>query len=107
MTWNNAPMGRFGLIVTFMARPETQDELGVALLEIDALLKASDGCLFHEVSREVSDPRRYWVTEAFTDRDAHASAVADPRVQGVAARMRDLLGEPPVRLELEPLTVPG
>jgi len=99
-------LGRFGLIVTFVARPETQVQLGAVLLEIDALLKASEGCLFHEVAREVSDPCRYWVTEAFTEREAHAAAVADSRVQEAAARMRELLADPPVRRELEPLTAP-
>ena len=93
-------MGSFALVVRFRARPGDEAALERVLGEVDARLRASDGCELHLVMR--ARPGELWVTEVFRDRAAHAAALAQPDLQALADELRALLAEPPLRVEAEP-----
>jgi quinol monooxygenase YgiN len=85
----------------FTARPGQGDALAAILLEAADALRANDACLLYVVSREDADT--IWVTEAWTDRDAHAASLDDPAAKDQIARAMPLIAGIDDRAEFEPL----
>jgi quinol monooxygenase YgiN len=85
----------------FKAQPGKGDELAAILLEAADALRANDACLLYVVSREGADT--IWVTEAWTDREAHDASLDDPAAKDQIARAMPLIAGIENRAELTPL----
>jgi quinol monooxygenase YgiN len=85
-----------------VAQPGRGDELAAILLEAAAGLEANPDCLLYVVSRSVDDPDSIWVTEAWTDRAAHAASLEDEGARALIARARPIIASFADRAELRP-----
>jgi quinol monooxygenase YgiN len=93
----------FGMQVRFTARPGEGDALAALLLEAAAGLDALDACLVYLVSRDGEAPDDVWVTEAWSDAEAHTASLEDPAARELIERALPLLASPPEALHLLPL----
>jgi len=91
----------FGMHGALKAQPGKGEELAGILLE------AADGlgerCLLYVVSRDLDQPDMIWVTEAWTDREAHDASLRAPGVPEMIARARPLIAGTERRAEFAPL----
>lgn len=78
----------YGLIGKMMAAPGRREELSAILLEG---LGALPGNLSYVVAREPSSPDALWITEVWTDAEAHAGSLKLPAVQEAIRKARPLL----------------
>jgi quinol monooxygenase YgiN len=86
----------------FKARPGQGDALAAILLEAADALRADDSCLLYVVSRG-EDADTIWVSEAWTDREAHDASLRAPGVPETIARARPLIAGMDGRAEFTPL----
>jgi quinol monooxygenase YgiN len=91
----------FGMHGCFKAQPGRGDELAAILLEAAESMRANDACLLYVVGRE--DPDTIWVTEAWTDREAHDASLDAPGAKDQIARAMPLIAGIDGRAEYEPL----
>jgi quinol monooxygenase YgiN len=91
----------FGMHGCFKAQPGKGAALAGILLEAAASMRENDACLLYVVSRE--DPDTLWVTEAWTDREAHAASLDVPGAKEQIARAMPLIAGIDNRVEFEPL----
>jgi quinol monooxygenase YgiN len=91
----------FGMHGAFKAQPGKGEELAGILLEAAEGLGADASCLLYVVSREGDD--LVWVTEVWTDREAHDASLRAPGVPEMIARARPLIAGVEGRAEFEPL----
>jgi quinol monooxygenase YgiN len=94
-----APFGMHGRIV---AEPGQGDQLAEMLLEAAKGLEPNPDCLLYVVSRALDDPDSIWVTEAWTDRTAHAASLADPAAKALIERARPIIAEFADRADFRP-----
>jgi quinol monooxygenase YgiN len=87
----------------FKARPGKGEELAAVLLDAAAGLRSDERCLLYVVSRDLDQPDMVWVTEAWTDREAHDASLRAPGVPEMIARARPLIAGMEGRAEFEPL----
>jgi quinol monooxygenase YgiN len=73
----------------FKAQPGKGGELAEILLAAAEGLRADESCLLYVVSRE--EPDSIWVTEVWTDREAHDASLRAPGVPETIARARPLI----------------
>jgi quinol monooxygenase YgiN len=85
----------------FRAQPGRGEALTAILLEAAESMRANDACLLYVVSREDADS--IWVTEAWTDREAHAASLDVPGAREQIARAMPLIAAIEQRVEFEPL----
>jgi quinol monooxygenase YgiN len=85
----------------FKAQPGQGDALAAILLEAAEALRGNDACVLYVVSREDADT--VWVTEAWTDREAHAASLDAPEAKDQIARAMPLIAGIENRVEFEPL----
>jgi quinol monooxygenase YgiN len=85
----------------FKAQPGQGEALSAILLEAAESMRANDACLLYVVSREDADT--LWVTEAWTDRAAHAASLDLPGAREQIARAMPLIAGIENRVEFEPL----
>jgi quinol monooxygenase YgiN len=93
--------GVYGMHGRFQARPGQGEALTAILLEAAESMRANDACLLYVVSREDADA--IWVTEAWTDREAHAASLDVPGAKEQIARAMPLIAGIDQRVEFEPL----
>jgi quinol monooxygenase YgiN len=93
----------FGMHGCFKAQPGQGDALSRILLEAAESLGANEACLLYVVSRELDDPDTIWVTEAWTDREAHDASLDVPGAKEQIARAMPLIAGIEGRAEFEPL----
>jgi quinol monooxygenase YgiN len=91
----------FGMHGCFKAQPGQGDALAAILLEAADALGSNDACLLYVVSREDADT--IWVTEAWTDREAHDASLHAPEAKEQIARAMPLIAGIDRRAEFEPL----
>jgi quinol monooxygenase YgiN len=91
----------FGVHGCFKAQPGEGDALAAILLEAAESMRANDACLLYVVSREDADT--IWVTEAWTDREAHGASLDVPGAKEQIARAMPLIAGIDNRVEFEPL----
>jgi quinol monooxygenase YgiN len=91
----------FGMHGCFKAQPGKGGELAAILLEAADSLRGNEACLLYVVSREDADT--IWVTEAWTDRDAHDASLDVPGAKDQIARAMPLIAGMEGRAEFEPL----
>jgi quinol monooxygenase YgiN len=92
----------YGMHGRIVAQAGHGDELAAILLEAAAGLEANPGCLLYVVSRSAEDPDSIWVTEAWTDRAAHAASLEDDGARELIARARPIIASFQDRAELRP-----
>jgi quinol monooxygenase YgiN len=92
----------FGMHGYFKAQPGKGQELAAILLEAAESLRANDACLLYVVSRG-DDADTIWVSEAWTDREAHDASLDDPAARDQIARARPLIAGMDGRAEFTPL----
>ena len=85
----------------FKAQPGQGEALTEILLEAAESMRANDECLLYVVSREDADA--IWVTEAWTDREAHAASLDVPGAREQIGRAMPLIAGIDNRVEFEPL----
>jgi quinol monooxygenase YgiN len=93
----------FGMQVRFTAQPGKGDELAALLVEAATGLERLDECLLYLISRDGEEPDQIWVTEAWSDQDAHTASLQDPAAQALIERALPLLAAPPEALHLQPI----
>jgi quinol monooxygenase YgiN len=86
----------------FKAQPGQGEALAAILLEAADALRADDSCLLYVVSRG-EDADTIWVSEAWTDREAHDASLRAPGVPEMIARARPLIAGMDGRAEFTPL----
>jgi len=77
-----------------------------AALLLEAADVLSDGfpeCRLYLISRSASDSDSIWVTERWTDREAHDASLRDERVRAVIARARPIITAMADSTELRPI----
>lgn len=92
----------YGTHRRIVARPGHGDELAAILREAAAGLEANPGCLLYVVSRAADDADSVWVTEAWTDRAAHAASLEDPAARELIARARPIIASFADRAQFRP-----
>jgi quinol monooxygenase YgiN len=92
----------YGMHTRIVAQPGHGDELAAILLEAASGLDANPDCLLYVVSRAADDPESIWVTEAWTDRAAHAASLDDPAARALIAQARPIIASFADRAELRP-----
>src|SRR4029078_13682315 len=84
------------------AQPGQGEALEAILLEAADALRADDSCLLYVVSRG-DDADTIWVSEAWTDREAHDASLRAPGVPETIARARPLIAGMDGRADVTPL----
>jgi quinol monooxygenase YgiN len=85
-----------------VAQPGRGDDLAAILREAAAALESNPDCRLYVVSRALDDPDSVWVTEAWTDRAAHATSLQDERALALIGRGRPIIAEFADRAEFRP-----
>ena len=94
----------FGLIGSMDATPGNRDRLVEILLEGTLEMP---GCLSYVVALDPEVAERVWITEVWTDREAHAASLQLPAVQAAIGKARPMLGGFGERRETVPVAVHG
>ena len=89
----------FGLIGKFTAHAGQRDVLVRVLLEAAVLLQRNPDCLHYVVSTS-DEPDAVWVSEVWTDREAHAASLAPEDVRSLIEEARPLIAGISDRTEL-------
>ena len=91
----------FGLHGKITATQGNGDALAALLLEAAAGLEAFRTAS-SVVSRDPAEPEAIWVTEVWTDREAHAASLQLDAVREQIARAMPMIAKPPGGTELRP-----
>ncbi len=92
----------FGLHGKITATKGNGDALVELLLAAAAGLESFPDCLLYLVSRDPSEPEAVWVTEVWTDREAHAASLQLEAVREQITRAMPMIAKPPEGTELRP-----
>jgi quinol monooxygenase YgiN len=93
----------FGMHGCISAHPGQGEALAAILLEAAEAARDDDSCLLYFVSRAPEDDDAIWVTEAWTDREAHGAALQDAATKAMIARARPLIAGFSGRSEFRPV----
>jgi quinol monooxygenase YgiN len=97
-----APM--YGLIGQMLAASGKRDDLLAILGE-----GAGDmpGCLSYVIAKDPANADALWITEVWTDKEAHAASLKLPAVQAAIAKARPIIAGFPQHFETIPVTGHG
>ncbi len=90
----------YGLIGKFHTVPGERDALAAILIDG---VGGMPGCLSYVVAHDPDDADALWVTEVWTDADAHRASLELPSVQSAIARGRPLIAGFGERFETRPV----
>ena len=90
----------YGLIGQMLAAPGKRDELLAILREGTAEMP---GCLSYVLATDPANPDAIWITEVWTDQQAHAASLKLPTVQAAIAKARPIIAGFPQRFETSPV----
>jgi len=90
----------FGLIGKILAVSSARDELAAILIDGVA---GMPGCLSYVVALDPTDPDALWVTEVWTDEDAHRASLSLSSVRHAIERGRTLIAGFGERFETRPV----
>jgi quinol monooxygenase YgiN len=93
----------YGLHGKLNAVDGARDALAAILLEAAESLRRNPGCLLYVIHVAEDDPNGIWVTEAWTDQQAHDDSLKPDEVRAVIARARPLIAGFGERQELHTL----
>lgn len=90
----------YGLIGQMLASSGKRSEL-IAILSggVDAM----PGCLSYVIAEDPFNADAIWITEVWTDKDAHAASLKLPSVQAAIARARPIIAGFPQHFETKPV----
>lgn len=83
-----AASSRYGLIGKMTAKPGKRTELARILLDG---VSGMPGCLSYIVAEDPADADTLWITEAWTDKEAHAASLSLPSVRAAIGKGRPLI----------------
>lgn len=89
----------YGLIGQMLAAPGKRDELLAILGEST---DGMPGCLSYVIAKDPTNADALWITEVWTDRDAHAASLKLPGVRAAIAKARPIIAGFPQHFETEP-----
>jgi quinol monooxygenase YgiN len=90
----------YGLIGQMLAAPGKRDELLAILGEGT---NDMPGCLSYVIAKDPTNVDALWITEVWTDKDAHAASLKLPSVQAAIAKGRPIIAGFPQRFETTPV----
>ena len=90
----------YGLIGQMKAAPGRRDDLVAILSEGTG---GMPGCLSYIVARDATDADALWITEVWTDKEAHAASLKLPSVQAAIAKARPIIAGFGHRFETVPV----
>jgi len=93
----------YGLHGKFNAVDGARDELAAILLEAATALQKNPDCLLYVIHVAADDPTGIWVTEAWTNQQAHADSLKPDDVRAMIARARPLIAGFGERAEFQTL----
>lgn len=94
----------FGLISKIRSAPGQREALISILTESSA---GMPGCLSYLLAKDAGDADALWVTEVWTDRDAHRASLSMPSVQDAIRKGRPLIAGFDSRVETVPVIGQG
>jgi quinol monooxygenase YgiN len=94
----------YGLIGQMLAAPGKRDELLAILGESTA---GMPGCLSYVIAKDPANADALWITEVWTDKEAHAASLKLPAVQAAIAKARPIIAGFPQHFETEPVAGQG
>lgn len=80
----------YGLFGKFSAQPGKRDDLVGYLLRAAELLERNPGCIHYVVSTS-DEPDAVWVSEVWTDQDAHDASLEPEDVRALIQEARPLI----------------
>lgn len=93
----------FAMQVRFTAQPGQGDALAALLVQAAEGLRNLDACRLYLVSRSPAEAETVWVTELWTDREAHDASLDNEEARALIGRALPLLAGPPEGTELRPV----
>ena len=90
----------YGLIGQMLAAPGKRDELLAILGESTS---GMPGCLSYVIAKDPANADALWITEVWTDKDAHAASLKLPAVQAAIAKARPIIAGFPQHFETIPV----
>jgi quinol monooxygenase YgiN len=90
----------YGLIGQMKAAPGQRDALAAILSEGT---NGMPGCLSYIVAKDAADADALWITEVWTDKEAHAASLKLPAVQAAIAKARPIIAGFGHRFETVPV----
>ncbi|MDR6625372.1 putative quinol monooxygenase [Caulobacter segnis] len=94
----------YGLIGQMLATPGKRDELLAILAEgTDGM----PGCLSYVIAKDPTNADALWITEVWTDKDAHAASLKLPAVRAAIGKARPIIAGFPQHFETEPVVGQG
>ncbi|WP_158581505.1 putative quinol monooxygenase [Actinomadura spongiicola] len=78
-------MSELILVVSLVAKPETQKEAEEFLIDLLAPTHAEEGCLLYSLHREVEDPTKIWFVERWSSRELLDIHLRSPHIQKALA----------------------
>lgn len=90
----------YGLIGQMLAAPGKRDALLAILGEGT---NDMPGCLSYVIAKDPTNDDALWITEVWTDKDAHAASLKLPSVQAAIAKGRPIIAGFPQRFETTPV----
>ncbi|WP_184719304.1 putative quinol monooxygenase [Caulobacter sp.] len=78
----------YGLIGQMLAAPGKRDDLLAILGESTGDMP---GCLSYVIAKDPANADALWITEVWTDKDAHAASLKLPAVQAAIAEARPII----------------
>lgn len=94
----------YGLIGQMLAAPGKRDELLAILGESTV---GMPGCLSYVIAKDPANADALWITEVWTDKEAHAASLKLPAVQAAIAKARPIIAGLPQHFETEPVAGQG
>lgn len=92
-------MSKFAMYGKLKAQPGQGEALAGILLEAAKQCESVPGCELYIVNVAEEDPDTIWVTELWSDAEAHAASLRDEETLAMIARARPLIaGVEPVKL---------
>ncbi|MEU1313372.1 antibiotic biosynthesis monooxygenase [Streptomyces cinnamoneus] len=96
-------MARHAFHAKFTAHPGRGEDLARRFLEVAEALREFDECELFAVTAPSGEEDAVWVTEAWSDPEAHSAALADERIAAITRHLPALLAAAPERIDLRPL----
>ena len=90
----------YGLIGQMLAAPGKRDALLAILGEGT---NDMPGCLSYVIAKDPTNADALWITEVWTDKDAHAASLKLPSVQAAITKGRPIIAGFPQRFETTPV----
>lgn len=90
----------YGLIGQMLAAPGKRDDLLAILGEST---EGMPGCLSYVIAKDPANVDALWITEVWTDKDAHAASLKLPAVQAAIVKARPIIAGFPQHFETIPV----